>query len=115
MRFFSPGAIRSRRVVGCTMTIISGPESGVSVMEVPLIALIAPMRRADAGAACAGEAGGTADAAASGELTVLAARNKLDKISAGRIVGGKFLDRMDVRFSLIRPLLIYMRWWRLSG
>jgi len=76
-------------------------------MEVPLIALIAPIRRADgaAGAVCACGAGGTKDAAASGELTALAARNKLDKTVAGKIV-----DRMDALFSFIRPLLIYMRW-----
>ena len=80
-------------------------------MEVPLIALIAPIRRAEggAGAVCACGAGGTTDVAASGELTALAARNKLDKTVAGKIIAGKIVDRMDVLFSFIRPLLIYMR------
>ena len=33
------------RVVACTVTLRSGPESGVSVITVPLMALTAPMRR----------------------------------------------------------------------
>ena len=40
-----PGAMRRMRVVGCTVTLTSGPESGVSVICVPLIALMAPMGR----------------------------------------------------------------------
>ena len=116
MRFFSPGAMRSKRVAGCTVTFTSGPESGVSVIEVPLIALIAPIRRADeaAGAVCACAAGGAAAATASGEASVLAAKNK-QKMVAGKIVAGKIIDRMDVLVLFIRPLLIYMRFWRLSG
>ncbi len=84
-------------------------------MEVPLIALIAPMRRAGAGAVCVCEAGDAADAAARGEATAAAARNKAGKIIVRKIVVRKIIDRMDILFSLIRPLLIYMRWWRLSG
>jgi hypothetical protein len=74
-------------------------------MEVPLIALIAPMRRADAGAgaACACGAGGAADATAGGEASGLAAKNKLDKMVAGKIVAGKIIDRIDVLVLRIRP------------
>jgi hypothetical protein len=86
-------------------------------MEVPLIALIAPICRTDgpAGAVCASEAGkgGTTDATASGAPTARATKNKLDKSVAGEIVFrktvageiivGKIMDRIDVLVSLIRP------------
>src|SRR4029077_1685459 len=42
---FSPGAMRTIRVVAWTATVTSGPESGVKVMAPPLIPLTAPMRR----------------------------------------------------------------------
>jgi hypothetical protein len=76
-------------------------------MEVPLIALIAPIRRAGAGAVCACGAG-TTGAAASGAPTALAAKNKLDKSVAGeivfrKIVLGEIMDRIDVLVSRIRP------------
>ena len=84
-------------------------------MELPLIALIAPICRTDgaAGAVCACEGGkGGADAAASGAPTALTAK-KLDKIVAGKIifreivfrkiVAPEIIDRMDVLVSLIRP------------
>ena len=84
-------------------------------MEVPLIALIAPICRTDgaAGAVCACEGGkGGADAAASGAPTALTAK-KLDKIVAGKIifreivfrksVAPEIVGRMDVLISLIRP------------
>jgi hypothetical protein len=84
-------------------------------MEVPLIALIAPICRTDgaAGAVCACEGGkGATDAAASRTPTAPTAK-KLDKIVAGKIifreivfrkiVAPEIIDRMDVLVSLIRP------------
>jgi hypothetical protein len=51
-----------------------------------------------------GEAGAR-QAAASDGFTAPAATSKMVNI----------MDRMDVLVSFIRPLLIYMRFWRLSG
>jgi hypothetical protein len=74
-------------------------------MEVPLIALIAPICRAATGAVCAGEAGegGTTDATAGDAPAALIAKDKLAKSVAGEIVFRKIMDRIDLLVSLIRP------------
>jgi hypothetical protein len=74
------------RVAACTITPTSGPESGVKVIEVPLIALIAPIFLAAApdavACACAPVDGGSGAAAENGDVAALTAKSKIVNIDA---------------------------------
>src|SRR5579859_5121062 len=106
LRSFSPGAIRRMRALGWTVTVMSGPESGVSVKVLPLIALIAPIFLANGAAGVCWACTGNGTVAIKPKEVV----NKEASIPRSRKDGETWGTRRQFKFDneKIRPIFLSM-------